>query len=92
MKISFVKGHTKGTPTSFTIDNLRLEYQPVSNPADQSITLDFPMHYNTMILPFDLPDTEVQKLNNDNLQVFRVTGITPKNKIQNAKALSNITK
>lgn len=78
LKISFVKGHTKGTPTSFTIDNLRLEYQPVSNPADQSITLDFPMHYNTMILPFDLPDTEVQKLNNDNLQVFRVTGITPK--------------
>lgn len=51
LKISFVKGHTKGTATSFTIDNLRLEYQPASNPADQSITLDFPMHYNTMILP-----------------------------------------
>ena len=78
LKISFVKGHTKRTATSFTIDNLRLEYQPASNPAEQSITLDFPMHYNTMILPFDLPDTEVQKLNNDNLQVFRVTGITPK--------------
>lgn len=78
LNIKFVKGHTKSSPTSFTIDNLRLEYQPASNPADQSITLDFPMHYNTMILPFDLPDTEVQKLNNDNLQVFRVTGITPK--------------
>lgn len=77
MNIKFDKLHTS-SPTSFTIDNLRLEYQPASNPADQSITLDFPMHYNTMILPFDLPDTEVQKLNNDNLQVFRVTGITPK--------------
>lgn len=77
MNIKFNKLHTRSA-TSFTIDNLRLEYQPASNPADQSITLDFPMHYNTMILPFDLPDTEVQKLNNDNLQVFRVTGITPK--------------
>lgn len=77
LNIKFYKAQTNSA-TSFTIDNLRLEYQPASNPADQSITLDFPMHYNTMILPFDLPDTEVQKLNNDNLQVFRVTGITPK--------------
>lgn len=77
LNIKFTKDQTNSA-TSFTIDNLRLEYQPASNPADQSITLDFPMHYNTMILPFDLPDTEVQKLNNDNLQIFRVTGITPK--------------
>lgn len=75
LNIKFYKDQTNSA-TSFTIDNLRLEYQPFSDPDDKQIKLDFPMHYNTMILPFDLPDTEVQKLNNDNLQVFRVTGIT----------------
>lgn len=72
LNIKFYKGQTNSA-TSFTIDNLRLEYQPNSDPAEQSITLDFPMHYNTMILPFDLPDTEVQKLNNDKIRLFRVS-------------------
>ena len=76
--MTFSMQESKRKPTSFYLDNVHLTYLGPANNPKTTVNLTFPEHWNTMILPFDLPDTEVQKLNNDNLQVFRVTGITPK--------------
>lgn len=71
--IEFQKKHTK-SETCFCLDNMRLEYLPEDKPATDKVevNIDFPEHYNTMILPFDLSDSEVKGMINDKLVILRI--------------------
>lgn len=87
LTIKFEKNHTTSA-TAFCVDNLRLLYQPAEDPAELTVTLDFPMHYNTMILPFPLTDEKVEQLAADGLHLFRAIGF--ENKTQNTEAEGSI--
>lgn len=86
--IKFEKRHTTSA-TAFCIDNLRLLYQPAVDPADMTVTLSFPMHYNTLILPFAVSEEEVARLNADGLHFFRTEGY--EERTQNSEVEGSVT-
>lgn len=88
LTIKFEKRHTTSA-TAFCIDNLRLLYQPAVDPADMTVTLSFPMHYNTLILPFAVSEEEVAGLNADGLHFFRTEGY--EERTQNSEVEGSVT-
>ena len=88
LTIKFEKRHTTSA-TAFCIDNLRLLYQPAVDPADMTVTLSFPMHYNTLILPFAVSEEEVARLNADGLHFFRTEGY--EERTQNSEVEGSVT-
>lgn len=88
LTIKFEKRHTTSA-TAFCIDNLRLLYQPAADPADMTVTLSFPMHYNTLILPFAVSEEEVAGLNADGLHFFRTEGY--EERTQNSEVEGSVT-
>lgn len=88
LTIKFEKRHTTSA-TAFCIDNLRLLYQPAVDPADMTVTLSFPMHYNTLILPFSVSEEEVARLNADGLHFFRTEGY--EERTQNSELEGSVT-
>lgn len=88
LTIKFEKRHTTSA-TAFCIDNLRLLYQPTVDPADMAVTLSFPMHYNTLILPFTVSEEEVAALNTEGLHFFRPEGY--EERTQNSEAEGSVT-
>lgn len=88
LTIKFEKRHTTSA-TAFCIDNLRLLYQPAVDPADMTVTLSFPMHYNTLILPFAVSEKEVAGLNADGLHFFRTEGY--EERTQNSEVEGSVT-
>lgn len=88
LTIKFEKRHTTSA-TAFCIDNLRLLYQPAVDPADMTVTLSFPMHYNTRILPFAVSEEEVARLNADGLHFFRTEGY--EERTQNSEVEGSVT-
>ena len=88
LTIKFEKRHTTSA-TAFCIDNLRLLYQPAVDPADMTVTLSFPMHYNTLILPFAVSEEEVARLNADGLHFFRTEGY--EERTQNSELEGSVT-
>lgn len=88
LTIKFEKSHTTSA-TAFCIDNLRLLYQPAVDPADMTVTLSFPMHYNTLILPFAVSEEEVARLNADGLHFFRTEGY--EERTQNSEVEGSVT-
>ena len=88
LTIKFEKRHTTSA-TAFCIDNLRLLYQPAVDPADMTVTLSFPMHYNTLILPCAVSEEEVARLNADGLHFFRTEGY--EERTQNSEVEGSVT-
>ena len=88
LTIKFEKRHTTSA-TAFCIDNMRLLYQPAVDPADMTVTLSFPMHYNTLILPCAVSEEEVARLNADGLHFFRTEGY--EERTQNSEVEGSVT-
>lgn len=88
LTIKFEKRHTTSA-TAFCIDNLHLLYQPAVDPADMTVTLSFPMHYNTLILPFPVSEEKVAGLNADGLHFLRTEGY--EERTQNSEVEGSVT-
>lgn len=82
IKFSMQKSHT--STVSFYLDNVHLTYLgPADNPKT-TVNLTFPEHWNTMILPFTVSESDLNAaLGTDrgNIHIYRATGLETTGKV-----------
>lgn len=75
---------SKRKPTSFYLDNVHLTYLGPANNPKTSVNLTFPEHWNTMILPFAVSESDLNAaLGTDrgNIHIYRATGLETTGKV-----------
>ena len=56
LSIHFEMQDNKASETAFFLDNIHLTYYGPENKAEETVQVNFPEHWNTVILPFDVSE------------------------------------
>lgn len=84
MTIKFSMQQPHRSPVSFYLDNVHLTYLGPANNPKTTVNLTFPEHWNTMILPFAVSESDLNAaLGTDrgNIHIYRATGLETTGKV-----------
>lgn len=84
LSLTFSMQESKRKPTSFYLDNVHLTYLGPANNPKTTVNLTFPEHWNTMILPFAVSESDLNAaLGTDrgNIHIYRATGLETTGKV-----------
>ena len=73
-----LKKGSNTTPTATIFGNMTLEYLGEDPEAETTITLTFPEHYNTFMLPFDMKEAEYNALKSDGIEICNALDLSNK--------------
>lgn len=59
LSIHFEMQDNKASETAFFLDNIHLTYYGPENKAEETVQVNFPEHWNTVILPFDVSESYI---------------------------------
>ena len=59
LSIYFQMQKDKASETAFFLDNIHLTYYGPENKAEETVQVNFPEHWNTVILPFDVSESYI---------------------------------
>lgn len=59
LSIHFEMQDNKASETAFFLDNIHLTYYGPENKAEEIVQVNFPEHWNTVILPFDVSESYI---------------------------------
>ena len=59
LSIYFQMQEDKASQTAFFLDNIHLTYYGPENKAEETVQVNFPEHWNTVILPFDVSESYI---------------------------------
>lgn len=73
LSMHFEMQEDKASETAFFLDNIHLTYYGPEDKAEETVEVNFPEHWNTVILPFTVPDV-YEKINKDGkvYKIYRV--------------------
>lgn len=78
ISMRFVKTTPTSSASSFFLDNIHLTYYGHA----QDVNITFPEHWNTVILPFDVTDTDLTAVKGgDDIHFYQATGLTTTGKV-----------
>lgn len=59
LSMHFEMQEDKASETAFFLDNIHLTYYGPENKAEETVQVNFPEHWNTVILPFDVSESYI---------------------------------
>lgn len=77
ISMSFKKTIATESATAFFLDNIHLTYYGHAH----KVEITFPEHWNTVILPFDVSETDLTAVKGDDLHFYQATGLETTGKV-----------